>query len=216
MGATIGKRPGMSLQDDRVRGVAFVAAMGAVMWIVEILDQIPGTNFDSEGIHPHDVGGLDGILFAPFLHAGFDHLLSNTVPFLVLGAVIALSGLARTILVTAIVIVVGGLGVWLFAPSGTDHIGASGVVFGYAAYLVARGLFSRSALHLVVGAVVVAIWGATLLGGLVPQDGISWQGHLFGAIGGVIAARLLDRRRRPAEVTPSATGPRPSAPGALR
>jgi membrane associated rhomboid family serine protease len=179
---------------DRARGIAFVAAMAAVMWLVEIVDQVFDANLDAEGIRPHDVGGLDGIVFAPFLHAGFGHLLSNTVPFLVLGVVIALGGLVRTVSVTAIVAVVAGLGVWVFAPSGTDHIGASGVVFGYAAYLVARGLFSRSALHLAAGAIVVAVWGGTLLSDLVPRDGISWQGHLFGAVGGVLAARLLDAR----------------------
>ena len=158
-----------------------------------------GNHLDQAGgIHPHHIDGLDGIVFAPFLHAGFGHLLSNTVPFLVLGVVIALSGLRRVILVTVIVAVIAGLGVWLFAPSGTDHIGASGVVFGYAAYLIARGLFSRSGLHLVTGAVVVAVWGGTLLSDLVPRDGISWQGHLFGAVGGVVAAWLLNRRAQPA------------------
>jgi membrane associated rhomboid family serine protease len=184
--------------DDRVRGLLFIAAMAAVMWLVEIVDQVFSANLDADGIRPHDAGGLDGIVFAPFLHAGFGHLLSNTVPFLVLGAVIALSGLKRVVLVTVIVAVIAGLGVWLFAPSGTDHIGASGVVFGYAAYLIARGLFSRSGLHLVAGAVVVAVWGGTLLSDLVPRDGISWQGHLFGAVGGVAAAWLLDRRAEPA------------------
>src|SRR6266542_1073104 len=152
--------------DDRARGIVLVAALAAVMWVVEVVDQIPGVELDANGIRPHDTGGLDGILFAPFLHAGFGHLISNTVPFLVLGAAIALSGLARTILVTVVVMVVGGLGVWVFAPSGTDHIGASGVVFGYAAYLVARGLFTRNLLHIAVGVVVVAIWGTTLVAGL--------------------------------------------------
>jgi membrane associated rhomboid family serine protease len=185
-------------RDDRVRGVLFVTAMLAVMWVVEIIDQVFNANLDADGIRPHDVAGLDGIVFSPFLHAGFGHLLSNTVPFLVLGVVIALSGLKRVVLVTVIVALVAGLGVWLFAPSGTDHIGASGVVFGYAAYLIARGLFSRSALHLVAGAIVIAVWGGTLLSDLVPRDGISWQGHLFGAVGGVLAAWLLDRRRVPA------------------
>jgi membrane associated rhomboid family serine protease len=98
------------------------------------------------------------------------------------------------VLVTATVAVVGGLGTWLVAPANTVHIGASGIVFGYAGYLVARGAFSRSAGQVVLGVAVVAVWGATLLRGLVPETGISWQGHLFGAIGGVVAARLLHRR----------------------
>jgi membrane associated rhomboid family serine protease len=190
-------KPQAKDRQDRTRALVLVAAMAGVMWLVEILDQIPGVNLDREGIRPHDTGGLDGILFAPFLHAGFGHLISNTVPFLVLGGIIALSGLARTILVTAVVAVVGGLGVWLLGPTGTNHVGASGIVFGYAGYLIARGLFTRSALHLAAGAGVAAIWGTSLLAGLAPQDGISWQGHLFGAVGGLVAARLLDRRGRP-------------------
>lgn len=164
------------------------------MWVVEVIDQTLGGDLDQYGIEPHDADGLVGIVCAPFLHAGFDHLFGNTIPFLLLGATIALSGLARVAAATAIVVLLGGLGTWLIAPTGTDHIGASGVVFGYATYLIARGLFSRNLLHLAVGVAVVAVYGTTLLTGLAPRDGISWQGHLCGGIAGVIAARVLDRR----------------------
>jgi membrane associated rhomboid family serine protease len=136
-------------------------------------------------------------VFSPFLHAGWGHLVGNTVPFLILGATIALSGLSRTAAVTGIVALVGGLGTWLFAPSFTNHIGASGLVFGFAAYLVSRGVFSRRPLHLGVGLAVIAIYGSSLLVGFVPTPGVSWQGHLFGAIGGIVAARVLDARRPP-------------------
>ena len=177
-----------------VRGFALVAGMAAVMWVVEIADQIADGRLDAYGIEPREVDGLDGVVFAPFLHAGFDHLIGNTIPFLLLGFAIALGGIARVAAVTAIVAVVGGLGTWLVAPANTVHIGASGIVFGYAAYLVARGIYSRSVTQIALGLVVLAVWGTTLLRGLVPEDGISWQGHLFGAIGGVLAARLLHRR----------------------
>jgi membrane associated rhomboid family serine protease len=180
---------------DREDALLLVAAMAAVMWVVEIVDQVLGGSLDQYGIEPHEGDGLIGIVTAPFLHAGFGHLIGNTVPFLVLGATIALSGLARVAAATAVIAVVGGLGTWLLAPSGTNHIGASGVVFGYAAYLVSRGLFSRNLLHLAAGVLVIAVYGTTLLFGLVPTPGVSWQGHLFGAVGGVVAARLLDRRR---------------------
>jgi membrane associated rhomboid family serine protease len=179
----------------RQQGLILVAGMVTLMWVLEVIDQVGNANLDQYGIKPHSGDGLVGIVFAPFLHAGFGHLIGNTVPFLVLGATIALSGFARVAAASAIVALVGGLGVWVFAPSGTDHIGASGIVFGYAAYLIARGLFSRNLLHLGVGVVVIAVYGTTLLFGLAPQDGISWQGHLFGAVGGVVAARLLDSRR---------------------
>jgi membrane associated rhomboid family serine protease len=193
-----------SLGADRRRGVLLIAAMSAVMWIEEIADQLTGRHLDQYGIRPRQADGLVGIVDAPFLHGGFGHLTANTVPFLILGAIIALSGLARVALVTVIVAGVGGLGVWLLAASGTDHIGASGLVFGYATYLITRGVFSRNLLHLAAGVVVAMVYGSTLLFSLVPHDGVSWQGHLFGGIGGVIAARLLDvrtqRRLDPAPV----------------
>jgi membrane associated rhomboid family serine protease len=181
--------------DPRRQGLVLVGAMAAVMWLSEVVDSIAGGSLDRFGIRPRDIDGLDGVIFAPFLHAGFGHLLANTVPFLLLGAVIALSGLARVAGVTVIVMLVGGLGTWLVGSSGL-HIGASGVVFGYAAYLIARFVYSRDLVHLATGAIVAAVWGATLLGGLLPHDGISWSGHLFGAVGGVVAARMLDGRAR--------------------
>src|SRR3954447_16589323 len=182
--------------DDRRQGLLVVGAMAVVMWVLEIIDQVGNANLDQYGIKPHAVDGLfPGLVSAPFLHAGFGHLEGNTVPFLLLGGAIALSGLRRVVLATAIIALVAGLGVWIFAPSGTDHIGASGIVFGYAAYLIARGIFSRSMVHLLVGVFVIALYGSTLLFGLAPRDGISWQGHLFGAVGGVVAAWVLDARR---------------------
>jgi membrane associated rhomboid family serine protease len=186
--------------DDRVRGVILIAALVAVMWVLEVVDVVaPG--LDNDGIHPRDVDALYGIAFAPFLHAGWGHLIGNTLPFLVLGLTIALGGLARTAAVTAIVALVAGFGTWAFAPAHTNHIGASGVVFGFATYLVARGVWSRRPVHLAVGLLVLGIYGSTLMFGLVPTPGISWQGHLFGAVGGVIAAWAIHastRRTSPA------------------
>jgi membrane associated rhomboid family serine protease len=178
-------------QQTRSAGIQLVLGMAALMWIVEIVDTIDNHRLDQWGIEPRDVEGLRGVVAAPFLHAGFDHLIANTIPFLILGLAIALNGIARVAAVTAIVALVGGLGTWVFAPENTLHIGASGVVFGYAAYLISRGLFDKSALELGMGALVLFVWGGALLGGFQPREGISWQGHLFGAVGGVIAARLL-------------------------
>jgi membrane associated rhomboid family serine protease len=180
--------------DPIARGVILVLALVAIMWVVEGIDQLADGRLDAYGIVPREVDGLDGVAFAPFLHAGWDHLIGNTIPFLLLGFAIAVGGIARVATVTVIVALVGGLGTWLVAPSNTIHIGASGIVFGFAAYLVARGVYSRSVAQIALGVLVVAVWGTTLLRGLVPEDGISWQGHLFGAIGGVLAARLLHRR----------------------
>jgi membrane associated rhomboid family serine protease len=179
---------------DRARGLVLVAGMAVLMWAVEVVDLVAG-DLDAAGIRPRDPDGLAGIALSPFLHGGFGHLLGNTLPFLVLGAAIALGGLARVFAVTAIVAVVGGLGTWLVGPAGTVHIGASGLVFGFAAYLMARGVFSRRALHLAAGVAVLAVYGSTLSLGLVPTPGVSWQGHVFGAVGGLVAAWALDRRR---------------------
>ena len=191
--------------DDRRQALIVVGAMAVLMWVLEIIDQVGGGNLDQYGIKPHEADGLfPGIVSAPFLHAGFGHLEGNTVPFLLLGGAIALSGLRRVVLATVTIALVGGLGVWIFASSGTDHIGASGLVFGYAAYLIGRGFFSRSLLHFAVGVLVIGVYGTTLLFGLAPRDGISWQGHLFGAVGGVMAAWLLDARRARREPDPLA------------
>jgi membrane associated rhomboid family serine protease len=175
-------------------GFVLVAAMAVLMWVVEVLDAILPAQLDGNGIRPRDGDGLVGILTAPFLHAGFDHLLANTIPFLLLGLVIALGGAMRVLAVTAVVAVVGGVGTWLLGPDHTVHIGASGIVFGYAGYLVARFFYSRNLLHLVAAVAVVALWGGSLLAGFVPTPGVSWQGHLFGALGGIVAARALHRR----------------------
>ncbi len=185
--------------DTRIAGFKVIGAMVALMWGLEVIDAIAGGSLDQYGIEPREEDGLTGVVAAPFLHAGFGHLIANTVPFVAMGLVIAFKGAVRVLAVTAIVALVSGLGTWLVAPEFTLHIGASGVVFGYATYLISRGVFNRDALELGVGLIVVLVWGTALLGGLRPEDGISWQGHLFGAIGGVVAARVLQRARRPAQ-----------------
>jgi membrane associated rhomboid family serine protease len=182
------------LGSDRVDALKLVLAMVAVMWVAEVIDVAAGHRLDEYGIHPRDVDGLPEIVSAPFLHVGFGHLISNTIPFAIMGAAIALGGLARVAIVTIIVGVISGLGTWLIASPNTVHLGASGLVFGYAAYLVSRGLLSKRLTELAVGALVLAVWGFGLLQGLLPQERISWQAHLFGAIGGVVAAFALAGR----------------------
>jgi membrane associated rhomboid family serine protease len=195
-------RRAVSLSPD---GFVILAAMLVLMWGSELVDVVPGVDLDRYGIEPRDPDGLAGIAAAPFLHVGFGHLIGNSVPFVLMGAAIAAAGAKRIVLVTAIVALVSGLGTWLVAPAGTIHLGASGVVFGYATYLIVRGVFSRRPAQLAIGALVVVLWGSALLAGLGPQDGISWQGHLFGAIGGVVAARTLARGDRPANRLPATT-----------
>jgi membrane associated rhomboid family serine protease len=178
------------------------------MWVVEIVNKIDDQRLSSDGIYPRTLSGLPGIISAPFLHAGFGHLLGNTVPFVVLGLVIATAGARRVIEVTVIVIVVAGLGTWLTAGGGTDTVGASGVVFGYAGFLIARGFFTRNIGALMIGVVVALLFGGALAADLVPQGGISWQDHLFGGLGGILAARLLSGAR--VGGAKAAAGPKPA------
>ncbi|MEV0197323.1 rhomboid family intramembrane serine protease [Nonomuraea sp. NPDC050691] len=168
-----------------------------VMWGVEVVDYMGNGALDRQfGIVGWEPDGLVGILFAPFLHVGFGHLMANSLPLLVLGFLAAVRGLGRFFAASALIIVIGGLGTWLTSPE-IITVGASGLVFGYFGYVVCRGLFDRRALDIVIG-VGVAIAYYSILWGLLPnQQGISWQGHLFGLIGGVVAAWVL-RRKRPA------------------
>ena len=184
-----------SRRDARLAGFRLVVGLAALMWVSEIVDSLADHRLARYGIEPRDGDGLVGIVAAPFLHAGFGHLISNSVPFLVMGFAIAFKGAVRVLAVTVVVGLISGVGTWLVAPDDTLHVGASGLVFGYATYLLSRGFFDRDLLELAIGFLVGVIWGTALIGGLLPQEGISWQGHLFGAAGGIVAARLLARRR---------------------
>jgi membrane associated rhomboid family serine protease len=195
-------------------GIELLLAIVAVMWIVEVINTLDNNGLDSDGIYPRNVGRLWGIVTAPFLHASFGHLISNTIPFVFLGLIIALRGAARVAMVTVIVAVFAGLGTWLIAPAHSVTVGASGIVFGYATYLLTRGLFDRNALELVTGLIVGVVWGGALLSSLVPHYGISWQGHASGAVGGVVAAWLLagDRGRSGTKALPRTPGAGAIAP----
>ncbi|HEY2636116.1 MAG TPA: rhomboid family intramembrane serine protease [Solirubrobacteraceae bacterium] len=188
---------------SRLDGIGLIGVMVALMWIIEVADSLDHHALDQYGIKPRELDGLIGIVTAPLLHVSFGHLIANTVPLGFMGLAIALAGAARVVSVTAIVVVVGGLGTWLIAPSHTVIVGASGLVFGYAAYLLARGVFERGLLELAMGVLVLAVWGGALVGSLVPHDGISWQGHLCGAAAGVLAAALLRRERVPRRAEPT-------------
>lgn len=196
----------------QVQGVYALGALVAIMWAVELVNALDSYRLDHDGIVPRNFSHLDGILFAPFLHASFRHLLGNTIPFVILGLAIALAGARRLLLVTLIVALVSGLGVWLISPGGSETVGASGVVFGYATYLISRGLFDRRVAEVLFGALVLLLFGGALVSDLIPHTGISWQAHLFGGIGGVIAASELPR---PARRLASARGA-PSQPATLR
>jgi membrane associated rhomboid family serine protease len=193
---------------ERIEGVQLLAGIVALMWVIEIINTIDSNRLDRDGIYARSFSHLWGIITAPFIHVSFQHLISNSIPFIFMGLIIALRGAARLALVTVIVIVLGGIGTWLISPSGVSTVGASGVVFGYATYLLARGLFNRSLLELFTGAVVGVVWGSALLSSVVPHYGVSWQGHVCGAVAGVVAAWALSRERQPQEQKPAVASAR--------
>jgi membrane associated rhomboid family serine protease len=168
-----------------------------LMWALEIIDEILPTDLDRYGIRPRSDEGLLGIFAAPFLHGGFGHLIANTTAFIVLGMLVVWASKSYWA-VTFGIMVLGGIGVWAIAGENSVHIGASGLVYGYAAFLVAWGLFTRHTLHIVIGIIVALAYGGLATGVLPNQPGVSWQGHLFGAIAGVVMAGWLSRRRRAA------------------
>ena len=170
------------------------------LWSVQLLNSITGDFFNQFGIQPRTLIGLRGILFAPFLHGSFRHLLANTAPFLVLGGLVMVRRIRDFFYVNLIVILLGGFGTWLFAGLfagyNTNHIGASGVVFGYLGYLLFRGYFERSFLAITLSVLVAVVYGSLLFGLLPTVPHISWEGHLCGFISGGLAARWLTQKTR--------------------
>jgi membrane associated rhomboid family serine protease len=193
---------------NRFGSTAFYAALGkafVAMWAVlaglfaiEALNHWDADRLNAlGGIRPHRVDGLDGILFAPFLHTGFDHLYANAVPLLLTGTFVLATGLTRFLGVTALIALASGLGVWFTGAADTVVVGASGIILGYIGFLLSRGIVEGSWWGIVVGALIGLLYGAQILGEVLPGDErISWQAHLFGFLGGVAAA-IVFRRRRP-------------------
>jgi membrane associated rhomboid family serine protease len=173
--------------------VSILAALIAIMWGLEILDQsIFRHGLDTLGILPRQLIGLRGILFAPFLHGSFAHLAANTIPFLILGWLVMTQSIADFTIVSIICMVVGGLGTWAFGANGL-HIGASGVIFGYLGFLLARAYFDRRLSSGAIALLVGSTYGTVLWGVFPSTPGISWEGHLFGFLGGILAAKLVTK-----------------------
>jgi membrane associated rhomboid family serine protease len=183
--------------DTRSWSGALVAMLGfaALLWVIEIINALDDYQLNRFGLRPREVAGLWGILTSPFLHLDYAHLVSNTLPVILIGWVVMLSGLRTWLIVTAFVIVVGGLLTWVFGPSDTVIVGASGLVFGWLAYLLARAFFSRRLKWILVAVAVLFFFG-TLLFGLFPtlRSGVSWQAHVCGFVAGVAAGALLHPR----------------------
>ena len=173
-----------------------IAAFTGVLYLTEAVDTVLGGALDQDGIRPRQLDGLDGVLWAPLLHSGWPHLVANTVPVLVLGFFVLAGGIGQFVAVTAAIWLIGGVGTWLTGSPGV-HLGASVLVFGWLVFLLVRGFFARSLMQILLAVVLFGVWGGAMWGVLPGTVGISWEGHLFGAVGGLLAARLVARADRP-------------------
>lgn len=174
---------------------ALLLGLLAIMWVVEIADHVlPFARLDSFGIRPRSQAGLWGIPLSPFLHFGFGHLVSNSIPFLLLGGLVMTGGLRQFILLSGWVTVAGGSGVWLLGAGGTVHAGASLLIFGYLGFLLSRGVAERSVGGVILSLGILLGYGGMLYGVLPGQPGISWLGHLSGFLAGIAGAFLFSAR----------------------
>jgi membrane associated rhomboid family serine protease len=182
-----------SLASPMGRAAALMVAFLGVLWIVQLVNA--GTDYSlatSGGILPRDPSSLIDILTSPFLHGSLAHLAGNALPLFSLGVIAAIPSPKRFLLMTLVVIVVGGFGVWLFSPDNSITVGASGVVFGYFGYLLMRGLVDRRPADVVISIGIAlaygyAMWNSVGFG----IEGVSWQGHVAGLVGGMVAALFL-------------------------
>ncbi len=172
-------------------------------WIIEIIDYLLFRGqLDRFGIRPHKLIGLRGIFFAPFLHASFSHLLTNTIPFVTLGWLTMLQKTSHFYLVSFLTMTIGGLGIWLFGASSSVHIGASILIYGYLGFLLLRGYFQRNMPSILLSLVVFFLYGSLLWGILPSSMNISWEGHLFGFLGGAFAAWVIAVKKKQQQVIP--------------
>ena len=197
---TTGADDTQSLARQTLGHLGMLGVLVGVLWLSEALDValrwISDWQLDVYGIRPRRLGGLPGIVLAPLLHADFAHLAANTVPLAVLGGLVLVEGAARFWQTTLIIVIVGGLPVWLFGRSDAVYIGASGLAFGYLGYVLMRAWVSRKAAWIIVALGASAVYGGLLLGFLRWVPGVSWLGHVSGFAAGILAAALLHRRER--------------------
>jgi membrane associated rhomboid family serine protease len=163
------------------------------IWAVYGVNVLLGGALFAFGIEPRTVSGLRGVAFAPLLHGHMQHLVSNTLPLLVLGWLVMLRDARHFVPVTLSAMIGAGAFAWLFGASGSTHVGASGVVFGYLGFLMLSGWYARSVGSILLSLAVTAMWGGLVLGVLPSQPGVSWQGHLGGFLGGLLAAKVVNR-----------------------
>jgi membrane associated rhomboid family serine protease len=181
----------------RARVLLLGAFVGSIWMAFFLSAALPFLHLNQHGVVPRTLSGLQGIVFAPWLHANLMHLAANTGGLVILGWLCMWPRTANFWQATIGAMLGAGLCAWLLGAPYTVHIGASGLVFGYAGYLVARGYYTRHVLAMGVALFVAGSYGLTMLFGLMPiYPGVSWQSHLGGALGGILAARAAARSTR--------------------
>ncbi len=178
----------------RTQAVTLSASAGA-MWVVFAVNTLLAGTLLQFGIVPRTTHGLIGILVAPLLHANLNHLLANTVPFLIFGWLVMLRDSRHFVPVTLYAMIGAGLLSWTIGAPNSVHVGASGVIFGYLGFLLLSGWYTRSFVSVVISVGVAVLWGGTVMQVLPGTPGISWEGHLGGFVGGILAARRFRGKR---------------------
>jgi membrane associated rhomboid family serine protease len=198
----------VNLRRRLLRQAVVLGSVVGALWLLEMFDALLLRGaLDGFGIAPRSIWSLPALLVAPFLHSGFGHLLANTIPFIVLGWMVMWRRGSDLLVVFLASALASGLGVWLFGGANTIHLGISGVIFGFLGYLLARGYYERSMGAIGLAIAAFLLYGGILWGVLPLQQGVSWQGHLFGFVGGVLTAYVMVRQRTTALAAPNGSTP---------
>ena len=188
-------RPARVLPPAPVRAAVIMLVFTAALYVFEAVDQASGGMVESAAaIYPRSTEGLTGVLTAPLVHDDWAHLAANSLPFLIFGFLAMSGGPVQWFAVTATIWLVSGLGVWLTSP--LPVLGASGIVFGWFLFLLVRGFYARNGRQILLALVLFLFYGSILWGVLPSDPSVSWQGHLFGAVGGVVAAYWVAKADR--------------------
>ena len=166
-----------------------------ILWLIEIINLVTGYRLNNFGIYPRKLYGLYGIIFAPFLHGGLTHLLLNTIPLTIMGGIIIVRSIKEFLSISLFIILFSGIIIW-FVGRPAYHVGASGLIFGYFGYLIARGWFERTVSSILIAAVILILYGGMIFYIMPSHSQVSWEAHLFGFITGIIGARIFNRKNK--------------------
>ncbi len=172
------------------KNIYWILGFVALIWIIELINFSLGHRLNSWGVLPRTLTGLKGIPLSPLLHSSIAHVLLNTIPFAVLGGFVMMYGKQMFFEISIIIILVSGIALWLLGRS-SYHVGASSLIFGYFGYLILRAWYERSLKSFVLAFITVSLYGSIIWGLLPTFSRISWEGHLFGMLAGILAARLV-------------------------